>query len=71
MKKKKKEKESFQKKKKTNKLILIVQYMSPHIEYIWQVHVPVIAFPTTGEVVPEPLGVVLIFSSWNFPLGEL
>ncbi|KAJ8648521.1 hypothetical protein MRB53_001544 [Persea americana] len=34
-----------------------------------KVHVPVIAFPTTGEVVPEPLGVVLIFSSWNFPLG--
>lgn len=36
-----------------------------------QVHIPLIAFPTKGELVPEPLGVVLIFSSWNFPLGEL
>eukprot|EP00268_Persea_americana_P027191 TRINITY_DN26652_c0_g1_i3.p1 TRINITY_DN26652_c0_g1~~TRINITY_DN26652_c0_g1_i3.p1 ORF type:complete len:453 (-),score=90.26 TRINITY_DN26652_c0_g1_i3:243-1601(-) len=34
-----------------------------------KVHIPLIAFPTKGELVPEPLGVVLIFSSWNFPLG--
>ncbi|XP_058107741.1 aldehyde dehydrogenase family 3 member F1-like [Magnolia sinica] len=34
-----------------------------------KVHVPVIAFPTSGEIVPEPLGVVLIFSTWNFPIG--
>ncbi|XP_058079485.1 aldehyde dehydrogenase family 3 member F1-like isoform X2 [Magnolia sinica] len=34
-----------------------------------KVHVPLVAFPTSGEIVPEPLGVVLIFSSWNFPLG--
>ncbi|WP_248792668.1 aldehyde dehydrogenase family protein, partial [Escherichia coli] len=26
-------------------------------------------FPTTAELVPEPLGLVLIFSCWNFPIG--
>lgn len=30
---------------------------------------PAIAFPSTAELVPEPLGVVLIISSWNFPFG--
>ncbi|MCL7022274.1 hypothetical protein MKW94_009166 [Papaver nudicaule] len=30
---------------------------------------PLAAFPTTGEIKPEPLGLVLIFSSWNFPIG--
>ncbi|RWR81794.1 aldehyde dehydrogenase family 3 member F1 [Cinnamomum micranthum f. kanehirae] len=34
-----------------------------------KVQIPLVAFPTKGELVPEPLGVVLIFSSWNFPLG--
>ncbi|KAK8940406.1 Aldehyde dehydrogenase family 3 member F1 [Platanthera zijinensis] len=34
-----------------------------------KVDVPLVCFPTSGEVVPEPLGVVLIFSSWNFPIG--
>ncbi|XP_068662119.1 aldehyde dehydrogenase family 3 member F1-like isoform X2 [Aristolochia californica] len=34
-----------------------------------KVAVPVIAFPTSAEIVPEPLGVVLIISSWNFPFG--
>ncbi|XP_068658614.1 aldehyde dehydrogenase family 3 member F1-like isoform X2 [Aristolochia californica] len=34
-----------------------------------KVSVPVIAFPTSAEVIPEPLGVVLIISSWNFPFG--
>ncbi|MQM08383.1 hypothetical protein Taro_041238 [Colocasia esculenta] len=33
------------------------------------VGVPLVAFPTTAQLVPEPLGVVLIFSSWNFPMG--
>ncbi|KAI3917031.1 hypothetical protein MKX01_003480 [Papaver californicum] len=31
--------------------------------------IPLLFFPATGEVVPEPLGFVLIFSSWNFPLS--
>ncbi|KAL5207518.1 hypothetical protein ABZP36_031953 [Zizania latifolia] len=30
---------------------------------------PLVAFPATAMVVPEPLGVVLIFSCWNLPLG--
>jgi hypothetical protein len=34
-----------------------------------QVWVPLIAWPATAKLVPEPLGVVLIFSCWNFPLG--
>lgn len=31
---------------------------------------PLVFFPAKGEVLPEPLGVVLIFGSWNFPFGE-
>ncbi|KAJ1280193.1 hypothetical protein BS78_04G212500 [Paspalum vaginatum] len=30
---------------------------------------PLVAFPATAMVVPEPLGVVLIFSCWNLPIG--
>ncbi|GMY12161.1 aldehyde dehydrogenase family 3 member F1-like [Fagus crenata] len=30
---------------------------------------PLVFFPAKGEVVPEPLGVVLIFASWNFPIS--
>ncbi|VFQ75214.1 unnamed protein product [Cuscuta campestris] len=30
---------------------------------------PLAAFPVKAEIIPEPLGVVLIFSSWNFPIG--
>ncbi|XP_022775380.1 aldehyde dehydrogenase family 3 member F1 [Durio zibethinus] len=29
---------------------------------------PLLFFPAKGQVLPEPLGVVLIFSSWNFPI---
>ncbi|EOX90937.1 Aldehyde dehydrogenase 3F1 isoform 3 [Theobroma cacao] len=29
---------------------------------------PLVFFPAKGEVLPEPVGVVLIFSSWNFPI---
>ncbi|XP_058199345.1 aldehyde dehydrogenase family 3 member F1-like isoform X2 [Rhododendron vialii] len=31
---------------------------------------PIVAFPATAELVPEPLGLVLIISSWNFPFGS-
>ncbi|KAM0915425.1 hypothetical protein ACQ4PT_010834 [Festuca glaucescens] len=34
-----------------------------------EVWAPLVAFPADAQVVPEPLGVVLIFSCWNFPLG--
>ncbi|KAK1435170.1 hypothetical protein QVD17_00930 [Tagetes erecta] len=30
---------------------------------------PIAAFPSSASLVPEPLGVVLIISSWNFPIG--
>ncbi|XP_031400865.1 aldehyde dehydrogenase family 3 member F1 isoform X2 [Punica granatum] len=32
-------------------------------------HLPLLFFPASGEVLPEPLGTVLIFSSWNFPIS--
>ncbi|KAL5557608.1 hypothetical protein UlMin_039844 [Ulmus minor] len=31
--------------------------------------IPLLFFPAKGELQPEPLGVVLIFSSWNFPIS--
>ncbi|KAF6147756.1 hypothetical protein GIB67_006729 [Kingdonia uniflora] len=34
-----------------------------------KVPVPNLIYPSTAEIVPEPLGLVLIFSSWNFPIG--
>ncbi|XP_043713364.1 aldehyde dehydrogenase family 3 member F1-like [Telopea speciosissima] len=34
-----------------------------------KVQLPLVFFPAMGEVVPEPLGLVLIFSSWNYPIG--
>ncbi|KAM6577482.1 hypothetical protein CsatB_029319 [Cannabis sativa] len=39
-------------------------WMSPK-----KARLPAIALLTTAELVPEPLGLVLIFSSWNFPFG--
>ncbi|KAM7523409.1 hypothetical protein LguiA_013311 [Lonicera macranthoides] len=30
---------------------------------------PLAVFPSTAELVPEPLGLVLIISSWNLPFG--
>ncbi|MCL7051248.1 hypothetical protein MKW94_026947 [Papaver nudicaule] len=36
---------------------------------IKKVKLPLAAFPTVAEIKPEPLGLVLIFSSWNFPIG--
>ncbi|RZC66520.1 hypothetical protein C5167_010208 [Papaver somniferum] len=41
----------------------------PRVEtYRDEGRIPLLFFPASGEVVPEPLGLVLIFSSWNFPL---
>lgn len=36
-----------------------------------QADLPLAAFPSSAELVPEPLGVVLIISSWNFPFGTI
>ncbi|KAF5207860.1 Aldehyde dehydrogenase [Thalictrum thalictroides] len=42
----------------------VTQWMAPK-----KIPLPLAAFPSTAKMVPEPLGVVLIFSSWNFPFG--
>ncbi|GMH00050.1 hypothetical protein Nepgr_001889 [Nepenthes gracilis] len=34
-----------------------------------KIKLPLVSFPTTAELVSEPLGLVLIISSWNFPFG--
>lgn len=34
-----------------------------------KVDLPIAAFPSRAELVPEPLGVILVISSWNFPFG--
>ncbi|KAK1296574.1 Aldehyde dehydrogenase family 3 member F1 [Acorus calamus] len=34
-----------------------------------KVKLPWLVWPSKGEVVAEPLGLVLVFSSWNFPIG--
>ncbi|XP_062102509.1 aldehyde dehydrogenase family 3 member F1 [Humulus lupulus] len=31
--------------------------------------IPLVFFPAKGELQPEPLGVILIFSCWNFPIS--
>ncbi|KAG8383393.1 hypothetical protein BUALT_Bualt04G0007800 [Buddleja alternifolia] len=31
--------------------------------------IPLLLFPSKGEILPEPLGTVLIFGSWNFPIS--
>jgi hypothetical protein len=35
-----------------------------------QVKLPLIFQPSACEIVAEPLGVVLIFSTWNFPISK-
>ncbi|KAF7828920.1 Aldehyde dehydrogenase family 3 member F1 [Senna tora] len=47
-----------------NSLNCVEKWMAPK-----QSHVPLLFFPAKGELLPEPLGVVLIFSSWNFPIS--
>ncbi|XP_071712071.1 aldehyde dehydrogenase family 3 member F1-like isoform X2 [Rutidosis leptorrhynchoides] len=40
------------------------QWMAPKRKSL-----PIAAFPSSASLVPEPLGVILIISSWNFPIG--
>ncbi|KAJ9561953.1 hypothetical protein OSB04_007113 [Centaurea solstitialis] len=44
-------------------LSCIDQWVSPK-----KGRLPLLFFPASGKVLPEPLGVVLIIGSWNFPL---
>ncbi|XP_059623544.1 aldehyde dehydrogenase family 3 member F1-like isoform X2 [Cornus florida] len=46
-----------------NSLSSVEKWMAPQ-----KVRIPVLFFPAKGEVLPEPLGLALIFSSWNFPI---
>ncbi|ONK73647.1 uncharacterized protein A4U43_C04F33790 [Asparagus officinalis] len=54
---------------------LVMKSVKCHLDNIkkWmaptKIAVPIGAFPTTCELVQEPLGVVLILSSWNLPIG--
>lgn len=52
------------KKSATYSLSCVDKWMTPK-----KGHLPLLFFPASGQVLPEPLGVVLIFASWNFPLS--
>ncbi|KAK7386556.1 hypothetical protein VNO78_26886 [Psophocarpus tetragonolobus] len=47
----------------TKSLSCVEKWMTPK-----KTDIPLLFFPAKGEVLSEPLGVVLIFSSWNFPI---
>ncbi|KAJ1704735.1 hypothetical protein LUZ63_004514 [Rhynchospora breviuscula] len=47
-----------------NALLNLKKWMAPE-----KVSLPLGAVLTVAEIVPEPLGVVLVISSWNFPIG--
>ncbi|KAK4262109.1 hypothetical protein QN277_027710 [Acacia crassicarpa] len=47
-----------------NALSCVEKWMAPKKN-----HIPLLFFPGSGEVLSEPLGVVLIFSSWNIPVA--
>ncbi|XP_002966702.2 aldehyde dehydrogenase family 3 member H1 [Selaginella moellendorffii] len=46
----------------TNALKHLRSWMAPE-----KVSTSMISFPSSGEIVPEPLGVALVISAWNFP----
>ncbi|KAG5623400.1 hypothetical protein H5410_008618 [Solanum commersonii] len=61
----------------TNALRCVEKWMAPQkvcveqplmMQYE-QAPIPLVLFPARGAVVSEPLGVVLIFVSWNFPIS--
>ncbi|KAE9466731.1 hypothetical protein C3L33_01384, partial [Rhododendron williamsianum] len=43
--------------------------MHPVEAYRDEGQIPLLFFPASGEVLPEPLGLALIFVSWNFPIA--
>ncbi|XP_057499490.1 aldehyde dehydrogenase family 3 member F1 [Actinidia eriantha] len=52
------------KKSATNSLSCVEKWMAPK-----KGQLPLLFFPARGEVLPEPLGLVLIFVPWNFPIA--
>ncbi|OIT37781.1 PREDICTED: aldehyde dehydrogenase family 3 member F1 [Nicotiana attenuata] len=52
------------KKSATNAFRSVEKWMAPQ-----KGRIPLVFFPARGAVVSEPLGVVLIFASWNFPIS--
>lgn len=52
------------KKSATNALRCVEKWMAPQ-----KGRIPLVFFPARGAVVSEPLGVALIFVSWNFPIS--
>ncbi|KAK9122519.1 hypothetical protein Sjap_012121 [Stephania japonica] len=53
-------------------LIKSLKYMLENLDQ-WtkgkKIRLPPVAFPGSAELVPEPLGLVLVISSWNLPMG--
>ncbi|XP_071712054.1 aldehyde dehydrogenase family 3 member F1-like [Rutidosis leptorrhynchoides] len=47
-----------------NALDNLKQWMAPK-----KMSLPIAAFPCSSSLIPEPLGVVLIISTWNFPIS--
>ncbi|XP_022136446.1 aldehyde dehydrogenase family 3 member F1 [Momordica charantia] len=45
-------------------LCCLQKWMAPQKKYV-----PLLFFPAKGEVLSEPFGLVLIISSWNFPIS--
>lgn len=54
---------------------ILIKSVNYHLDNIknWvtptKINLPIAAFPSSCELVQEPLGVVLIFSAWNFPIA--
>jgi acyl-CoA reductase-like NAD-dependent aldehyde dehydrogenase len=46
-------------------LLLVAVLADPGIH--GQVPAAITTFPSSAQIVPEPLGVVLIISAWNYP----
>ena len=39
--------------------------------FVAQIPASITTFPSSAQIVPEPLGVVLIISAWNYPFSKL
>ncbi|XP_065852667.1 aldehyde dehydrogenase family 3 member F1 [Euphorbia lathyris] len=50
----------------SNSLNSLDKWMRPQ-----KAQIPLLLFPASGQVMPEPFGAVLIFGSWNFPFSLL